>query len=265
MSLAEEILRSAKYHTLAPQLVHSIAEQAQHAHAKPALAEQYAKAKLHQIGTAYFRSVIPYARLLQSLQATTNLPERIALSEQILRLHASTAERLPYYPAFWETIFSHLPPLTTITDIACGLNPLALAAHFPNAHWQIRASDIFADMMDFLQVAVPLLGVSIHTACQDALQAPPVHPQEVVLLLKALPCFEQISPTATQALLASIQTRHWVISYPLRSLGGKKKGMDKNYRQQFAVLAERMNWQAQELVVGDELVYIVNCELRLSP
>ncbi|HUN24544.1 MAG TPA: hypothetical protein PK299_15550 [Anaerolineales bacterium] len=259
MSLAEEILQSAKYRTVAPDLIQNIAEQAQRLHPKHAKAEQHAKAKLHQVGTAYFRSVIPYARLLQNLQETPSLSERIAQSEQILRLHASTAERLPYYPAFWETIFSHLPTFTTITDIACGLNPLSLAAHFPNASWEIRASDIFVDLMDFLQVAVPLFGVTIHTACQDALQSPPAHRQEVVLLLKALPCLEQISPTATQNFLASIQTQHWVISYPLRSLGGKNKGMDRNYRQQFAVLAERMNWQAQELVVGDELVYIVGC------
>src|SRR3989344_6671630 len=44
---------------------------------------------------------------------------------QILKLHSSTRERLPYYEQLYQQLFSKTNP-KTILDLGCGLNPFSL-------------------------------------------------------------------------------------------------------------------------------------------
>jgi hypothetical protein len=64
---------------------------------------------------------------------------------------------------------------------------------------------------------------------------------DLVLLLKTLPCLEQLEKSSARRLITSLNSRYLLISYPVASLGGHQKGMNRNYTAQFEELTA--DWQ----------------------
>jgi 16S rRNA (guanine(1405)-N(7))-methyltransferase len=81
---------------------------------------------------------------------------------------------------------------------------------------------------------------------------------DVALLLKTGPCLEQQAPGASRALLASLQARHVVVSFPTRSLGGAGKGMVAHYRQMLRNAIAEGEWRVTELSFPLETVYVLS-------
>jgi hypothetical protein len=51
-----------------------------------------------------------------------------------------------------------------------------------------------------------------------------------------------------------------VVSYAIKSLGGREKGMLDHYRQQFFDLVAGRQWFVEQLVFKTELVFVVKRE-----
>jgi hypothetical protein len=49
-----------------------------------------------------------------------------------------------------------------------------------------------------------------------------------------------------------------VVSFAVKSLGGRDKGMKDHYRRQFLEWAQDHRWSCEELAFDTELVYIVH-------
>ena len=151
-----------------------------------------------------------------------------------------------------------IAPVTSVIDLACGLNPLAipwmpLAPGAPYA-----AYDVYADMVAFLDAALALLPVDGHAAQRDVLRAVPQAPAQVAFLLKAIPCLEQIDPAAVRRLLATVPAAHLLVSFPVRSLGGRGKGMPAHYAAHFEALVAEHGWAVQRFAFATELAYLVS-------
>jgi 16S rRNA (guanine(1405)-N(7))-methyltransferase len=84
--------------------------------------------------------------------------------------------------------------------------------------------------------------------------APPLR-AEVALLLKAIPCLEQLDKGLGPRLLEAVDAPVIVLSYPLRSLGGRAKGMAETYARHFAALATGQPWRVTRFDFPTELVY----------
>ena len=80
---------------------------------------------------------------------------------------------------------------------------------------------------------------------------------DVALLLKAIPCLEQVDKSAGLTLLEAIPARHLVISVPAQSLGGRRKGMPAHYAQHLSELIAGKPWDVREIALQTELVYVV--------
>jgi 16S rRNA (guanine(1405)-N(7))-methyltransferase len=102
-----------------------------------------------------------------------------------------------------------------------------------------------------------LVGQPGEARADDILVHPPQTAVDVVLLLKTLPCLDQQEPGASARLLGGLQARVVVVSYPVRSLGGRQKGMIQTYRASFVRLAETLDRKASELDIADELVFVL--------
>ena len=77
-------------------------------------------------------------------------------------------------------------------------------------------------------------------------------------MLKTLPCLEQQEDCAALALLARLSAIPQIaVSYPVRSLGGREKGMTATYRAQIADLADRIGRPQREIMVEHELVVLL--------
>jgi 16S rRNA (guanine(1405)-N(7))-methyltransferase len=215
------------------------------------------KNKLHQVGGAYFEAKVDYEAGLKLLAESTDLP---ATCRQLMQFHTSTRERLPILDDFYRTVFAHLPPIQRIVDIACGLNPLAYRWMLLPPDAEYLAYDIYGDMITFLNGFMNLAGIKGKAEVRDVIGRPPTAPADLILILKSLPCLEQVDKLAAQRLLAGLSGRFLLITYPAQSLGGRQKGMITNYTAHFHSLAAGRNWQIQRFEFETELAFLVETQ-----
>ena len=266
--LTEQVLQGAKYREIAPELVRRIGAQELEKRRSLKEAVKATKNKLHQVGGAYQQSKINYEKSLDLLRETAastgsgqalSHPNQLrATCHQLMQAHASTRERLPILDDFYETIFANLPPVRTVLDLACGLNPLAYPWLPLPDDVQFTAVDIYSDMLNFIQGFFEIVGVNGRTQQRDIIGNPPTEPYDLILLLKTLPCLEQVDKNAAVNLLEKLNGRFLLISYPAQSLGGRSKGMVENYTEQFMGLANGRNWQVSRFEFATELAFLVN-------
>jgi 16S rRNA (guanine(1405)-N(7))-methyltransferase len=180
----------------------------------------------------------------------------------IMAAHASTRERLPILEEMYGTIFGALPPVRSMLDLACGLNPLAIPwmALAPGAIY--KACDIDHEMMAFVEQCLP------HFLVQDSpidgsasvcnlVRETPTDAVDLALVLKALPTLEQLDRDAGVRLLRGLRARAIVVSFPARSLGGRNKQMVTTYGDRFADLAAAEGWTTRRWEFATELVFLV--------
>lgn len=255
-ALVADVLNSAKYRAVNPDLVRMIGEQELRKRRNYKEAVKATKNKLHQTVGAYWQDKPAYAEWLAALKAADGEPEQVrAVCQTIMGRHTSTRERLSLLPNFYATIFADLPPIHTILDLACGLNPLTIPWMPVAPSITYHACDVGQDQMQFLHQALPLLGVQGQTALCNLLEATPTVQADVVLLLKTLPCLEQVDATIGLRLLATIDAPVFIISFPGQSLGGRHKGMTTTYPTHIQQLLETSTWQVTEFTFATELVF----------
>jgi 16S rRNA (guanine(1405)-N(7))-methyltransferase len=264
MSQLEQIVAavrsSKKYHTLCADTVRRLAagELQQARNTKQAV--KATKRRLHQVYGA-FEGGIDYADLYRRLEEayrSGSLARIRDACQQAMAAHSSTRERLAlldhFYPALWQIT----GPPHSILDLGCGLNPLALPwMALPNLARYI-AVDIDTARVDFLDQFLILAGLPPLARCQDLLVDPPADQAHVALLLKMSPSLERQQAGATRALVDQLSASWVVVSYAVRSLAGREKGMVVHYGQQFRQWAGQRGWPVHELVFDSELVFVVD-------
>lgn len=260
---------SSKYKHVCPDLIAHIGTQelARRRNLKEAV--KSTKNKLHQIGGAYLDAQEASAasqRWLYELQRAVYSHDRATLQatcHTIMNYHASTRERLSILDTFYTTLFVDLPPISSIIDIACGLHPLALPwmplYSLPSVQSTVTydAYDIYHHISDLLQAWFDLLPVQGHAHTCDVLQYCPTQTVDVALILKAIPCLEQIDKQAGYRLLRTLNARYMIVSFPLHSLSGKRKGMMEHYEAQFNMMIAGEPWGIKRSEFANELVYII--------
>jgi len=119
------------------------------------------------------------------------------------------------------------------------------------------AYDIYQDMMAFIQEFMGILGIDGHAETRDVTQSPLTQQADMALMLKTLPCLEQIDKTASLRLLEAIYATHVLVSFPAQSLCGRKKGMVENYEQRFLDLIQAKPWIVQKFTFATELAFLI--------
>ncbi|GAC1344782.1 MAG: 16S rRNA methyltransferase [Ktedonobacteraceae bacterium] len=269
--LVDAVLASAKYGDVSKEFIASIATQelGKRRNAKEAL--KATKNKLHQVGGAYLdmqsrgrNELSPYSGWLNELRIAAQSDQRedlLAVCARIMNSHASTRERLPILDQLYRQIFAELPPIRSVLDVACGLNPLAIP-WMPLANGEegieYYAYDIYSGMMDFLQQWMAIINVRGSAQVCDVIQKCPTQKVDLALILKTIPCLEQIDKSVGSRLLKEIQANYLVVSFPARSLRGKSKGMVEHYEARFhELIGNEKSRKIKRLVFGSELVFVI--------
>jgi len=256
--LVQAVQAGPRYRQIDPGLVRRIGAQelAKGRSFKDAVKET--RNKLHQVGGAYQETTPDYTRLALELDGLDNSPEALqAFCRRALGAHASTRERLPYLEAFYAPLRERLGPVRSLMDLACGLNPLALPWLPLAADGELWAYDIYADMAVFLNRFFTQVGCHGSAAVCDLTAGVPQRPVQLALLLKTLPCLEQIDKSIGPRLLDEIQAEHVLVSFPALSLGGRGKGMVQNYSAHFEKLTAGRGWRVEQWSVPTEIVFLV--------
>ena len=261
-SLVEAVLASAKYRDISKELITRIAAQELRKRHNYREALKATKNKLHQVSGAYLDTREHYAQWLNELKMVTRSGNRqrlLDLCATMMTYHASTRERIAILPQFYAQIFSELPPIRSVLDLACGFNPLALPwMQLTGEEVAYYAYDIYHSMMDFLQEWLALMQVQGSAQVCDVVQTSPPQQADVAFLLKAIPCLEQLDKTAGHRLLREIHAQNLVVSFPIHSLGGRSRGMLEHYEAHFReLIAGVQHWEMKRLIFDSELVFVV--------
>jgi 16S rRNA (guanine(1405)-N(7))-methyltransferase len=255
---------SKKYRSICADTVRRIAERELASHADLRSATKAAKRRLHQVYGAFegpFDYEAAYEQLASAYGSGSDLEIRAAC-RAIMALHSSTRERLPFLDRFYPAIWQITGRPSSILDLGCGLNPLSIpwmgwspAAGQPSPTRYV-ALDIDADRVCFLNRALALAGFEPLARCQDLLLSP-LPAAGVALLLKMSPSLERQERGATLRLLEEIQAPFVVVSFAVKSLGGREKGMLAHYDRRFLEWAASRDWPVEKLVFDAELVFVV--------
>jgi 16S rRNA (guanine(1405)-N(7))-methyltransferase len=216
------------------------------------------KRRLHQVYGA-FEQDWDYDAAYQQLEEAYGLgtgPGIRAACRQVMEQHSSTRERLPILDRFYPAIFEITGRPSSILDAGCGLNPLALPWMDLPAGARYVALDIDAARVRFLNRYLSLAGYEPLARCQDVLSHPPADRADVALLLKMSPTLERQGTGATLRLIEQLDAPYIVVSYAVKSLGGREKGMLESYEQHFRELVRDREWSIEKLVFDTELVLV---------
>jgi 16S rRNA (guanine(1405)-N(7))-methyltransferase len=258
--LVEQVQENRKYQAITPEIIQRLAKDALHRglHGKPAVKD--VRNKLHQIGGAYFRKTPDYQTLqntLLGLPHDQDAEEIQQFCREAMQAHASTAERLPILEEFFSTCLAPVAPLTSVIDLACGLNPFAVPWMPLSKNCTYLACDIYLDMLSLVEVFFTHINLAGNVMLCDLAAGAPVKRAQVTFLLKSIPCLEQVDKAIANRLLQSIQTDHILVSFPVRSLRGQQKGMADFYREHFYEILSGTAWQVREFKFSTELAFLV--------
>lgn len=258
--LIEAVQAGARYAAISPDLVRRLGAQ-ELAKGRPFKeAVKSVRNKLHQVGGAYQETPIPYGRLLAELQSLPHDPCDPALQafcRRVMLLHASTRERLPLVERFFMETLAELGPVQSVLDLACGLNPLARLWMPLAARAAYFACDVYADMVAFVAAFLAHTGQPGGAEVCDLLQGPPAHPVHLALALKTIPCLEQVDKQIGLRLLEGVDAGAILVSYPAHSLGGRSKGMVKNYAAAFQEMITGQPWAVKRFDFPGELAFLI--------
>ena len=277
--LVTAVQASAHYRCVAEPLIRRLGERelAKRRSLKEAI--KATKNKLHQVAGAYLdepRYDAWQAELRTAWEDDGAATDALATMEarrqaalrRVMARHASTRERLPILDQFYAQTLAGLGPLRSVLDIACGLNPLALRWLPLAEDAEYIACDIYGDMMAFLggyfalETAHGRPGLRGLAETRDAIAAPPQRHAELALILKAIPCLEQIDKSAGERLLLTTRADHLLISFPAHSLGGRSKGMVEHYEARFHDLMEQTGIGARATITrftfATELAFLIS-------
>lgn len=258
-ALVAEVRRSPKYRTVTSELIARIGRRELQARRNFKDAVKSTKELLHRSAGAYISKNLDYAKALQDITATKHDTESLkGILKPLMATHASTRERLPILEEFYSTALLGLGPISSIMDLACGLNPLCLPwmPGVVDAHYY--ACDVYEDMMDFIAGFFEVMGVSGSAEARDIIGHPPHHHVDLALMLKIIPCMEQSSRGAGASLIDSLNARHILVSFPVKSLGGREKGMAGNYERSFMALAQEKDWAVRRFEFPTELGFLIS-------
>lgn len=246
--IVDALLRTRKYGALDPSVLVRTAREGLRRHGTERHALQFARRKLHQV-TGAFLDVASRKRVLRALGVAAAAEGDAWLSalQEALRAHASSAERGADPAQVWGAILEYTGPVRSVLDLGCGLHPLTLP-------WSGLPRDVRYEGWELdgeVCVAVERALVSRFPALRirraDVLDAPEFPEADLVLLLKLAPTLEHQDPAAWPTVMDRLRARHVAMSWPRRSLGGRRR---------FGPPAIP-GTQGRLVMLGDEVLYVL--------
>ena len=255
------VQKTPKYHSLNTEVITRVAQQEIQIHRNQKETIHQVRSRLHQISSAFFPDktrIEAWSAQLAVLPPEIHHPTAINFCRQILTEHHSTAERLPFVEDFYAQLAGLFSESSRILDLGCGLNSLSYC-WFPQKKISCyEAVDIHADLAVFLNLYFSHFQIPGQAVNHDVFTYRGTGNYDIAFLLKLIPVLEHQNKKELIPWLASIPASNLVISYPIRSLGGRNKGMQAQYSGKFHGLAAELNWHYREISFPNEIVYIVD-------
>lgn len=198
-----------------------------------------------------------YLELRHQLQQIRSSDDQaiIDLSLDVLRSHASTAERIPHLSEFYSAIWEVTGTPVTIQDLACGLHPFALPWMQLPADVSYHAYDIHTPRVDAINDYFRLFRGDKTAHVQDILVDTPLPHTDVAFFFKEAHRFEQRQHGCLPGYFSRVNTDWLIVTLPAADLSGHHSLADRHH----ALIRRSISptWPLTELQVGNELIFIL--------
>ena len=249
-AILEKLQATKKYSDVCPDTLKRIAAECAAKYKKPKDAEKAAKEALHGITGAFMDAAL--------LKSARQLLENGDI-EGALKLHSSTRERMPL-DSFYSELFAYTGRPASVLDLACGMNPVYLGSIGIN----VTGVDISGAQIRLMNEWAEAAGAPVKCYVGDALceNFIPEGTWDLTLVMKLLPVIENQRKGAAKALLEAISTPLVAVTFPTRTMGGRKVGMEQHYTEWFESIIPEKYTIRDRYICNFELVYILECANR---
>ena len=261
--IVERVRRSSRYRDVDGSLLARLAEEELPRARNADDAVKRVKRRLHQVVGAFRGSTAadPLARVRAAWTGDLAAPTFRDACAEVLAGHASTRERVPHLDTFYRDLWKQTGDPRRVLDLGCGFGPLAVP-WMAIGDAELVATDVDRRSLDVVDAFLALVGQPHGTQPLDLVTQQPADEADVALLLKLVTTLDRQDPAAAARLLGGLRTRYAVVSFTSRSLGGRRKNMERTYRERFErLVAEvaRVRGVAEASVPG-ELVFVVELD-----
>lgn len=139
--------------------------------------------------------------------------------KELLLLHRSTQERIPYYPVLYPQLFSEAK---SILDLGCGFNPYA--QYYLPKQVAYHSADIACEDLKRIGEYFDDLGITHSEHCIDLTDMKNVKelPKvDVAIAFKLLDSLETRKWNVSKELLETVPAKKLIVSFPTLSIGQK--------------------------------------------
>lgn len=171
---------------------------------------------------------------------------------ELLKTHSSTSERLDFYPKLIQIIKKL--KINSMLDLACGLNPIALAPNFPKAQYQasdIKKSELELIKMFFRKNKIKGDVFEFDLMSGNSEKLPKSDLSILFKILDIIPGKHKISAN----LLKELKCTYFLISFPKITLSGKKMKFPR--RLWFERILQKLNLSHKTFSSNNEIFYLV--------
>jgi len=258
--LTHKILESKKYRQtgLNPATIEDLVRQEAPRQASQKSLLKTVRRKLHNIVAPYLGEpdYDSYAKRLDTMIDTSpNSPEMQALCLQILKDHASTAERIPFLSEFYQRLFEETGTPNSILDLACGLHPFGIPWMNLPTTTHYHAYDIIQPRVDFINQFFHHLGMQPLAENRDILINPPQIQADLGIFFKEAHRFEKRQPGCNQAFWRNLKVTTLAISLPIQNLSGTHNLIEQHRSLVYQNLPG--NHEVTELLFENEIIFLI--------
>ena len=173
--------------------------------------------------------------------------------KEILQLHSSTKERLPFYDKLYKRIFRITGKPRVILDLGCGLNPFSFKFMKFNGHY--HAYDISEKEIGMINKYFWIMKLKGRAFVADILKEK-FPKADVAFLFKMTDVLDKgKGHKKTEEILKSIPASYVVISFPTVTMSNKRMNFPR--RKWVELLCERLGYSVTYFEMGNELFYVV--------
>jgi 16S rRNA (guanine(1405)-N(7))-methyltransferase len=261
-SLIQAVESSRKYRDL--HIPHAtlrdiLACESSHSNSRNELEANFRKS-LHNVMAPYLEDINYLAQTAALKELRDQNPSQESLKSwclDIMHLHASSRERLPYLDAFYQKIFAVIGPPDSILDLACALDPLGLPWMNLPPSTKFFAYDIHQPRLDFLQTFFQYFNPQANAIHQDILTNIPEQIADCAFFFKEAHRLEKRRPGSNRALWQALRSEIILVSLPSSDIG---KTHDMSGRMENLVFTSiaGLNWSVEKMFFPDEIVFCIH-------
>ena len=254
---AAEILRSKKYSSLNYELTERICVEMLTKYKKPSDAIKAAKRELHIIHGIYVSAeCAKKAAELISGYSGGNMAADRGFSLRLMGLHSSVRERVENADEIYGFIGKYIDGKSWVADAGCGYSPFALP-FLPILPEKYTAYDIDEHAAEAINAYFAAAGLCGYSARILDASAENIGKYDVLLMLKLFPVLEHQKKGRGFDFLINSDFQTGVVSFPLKSMSGREKGMGEFYGSRFEAELPPTLKITEKAAFSNEMLYIV--------